>query len=320
MGRITNRVSRSCAAGNGAVWLCLAPVVVSCVAPPEPVVPTSIHYDVPVRVAGLADDRIREASGIAASRRTPGLYYIHNDSGDAARVFLVNREGTTVATLELTGATNRDYEDIAIAPGASPGTFDVCVADIGDNAERRSEVAIYRFAEVDPADVSESAVSVAVTKFAFRYEDGAHNAEAFFVHPQTGDGYVLTKRSDGRSDVYLLAAPWAAEERVTIPRIATLGLPESITPLLTIVTAADISPDGRRLSTRSYLGGWEWTLAAEIGAEQFTLIFDTVPIGLRLAVEIQGEAIAYSADGGALVTVSERVPTALNEIRRVKSD
>lgn len=271
-------------------------------------------------MAELSDDRIIEASGIAASRRTPGLYYINNDSGDSARVFLVARDGTTVATLELTGATNRDYEDIAIAPGASPGTFDVCVADIGDNAERRSEVAIYRFAEVDPADMSESAVSVAATRFAFRYEDGPHDAEAFVVHPATGDGYVLTKRSDGRSAVYLLAAPWDAEKRVTVRRIAMLRLPESITPLLTIVTGADISPDGRRLSTRSYLGGWEWTLAAEVGSEQFTSIFDTAPIGLRLAAEIQGEAIAYSADGGALVTVSERAPTAINEIRRVNAD
>ena len=320
MGRVTNRVSRSCAVRIGSVWLCLTPLAVSCVSPPEPAAPASIHYEAPVRVAELADDRIREASGIAASRRTPGLYYIHNDSGDAARVFLVDREGTTVATLELTGAAHRDYEDIAIAPGASPGTFDVCVADIGDNAELRSEVAIYRFAEVDPADLSESAVSVPTTKFAFRYKDGPHNAEAFVVHPQTGDGYVLTKRSDGRSDVYLLAAPWTAEERVTIPRIATLRLPESVIPLLTIVTGADISPDGRRLSTRSYIGGWEWTLAAEVGPEQFTSIFDTAPVGLRLAAEFQGEAIAYSADGGALVTVSEQIPTALNEIRRVNGD
>ncbi|MCH7871763.1 MAG: hypothetical protein IID33_08685 [Planctomycetes bacterium] len=281
--------------------------------------PTLTIYAAPVRITELSDRRIVEASGIAASRRSPGLFYIHNDSGDAARVFLVNREGETVVTLTLSGARHRDYEDIAIAPGAAPGTFDVCVADIGDNAAQRDEVAIYRFGEVDATAVS-SAVDVETTAYRFRYEDGPHNAEGFVVHPTTGDGYVLTKREDGRSDVYVLVAPWDANELVIVSRIASLRFPPGVPPIATMVTGADLSADGRRLATRSYVGGWEWTLAPDAGAPAFASIFDTSPNGLRLALELQGEAIAYAPGGEALLTVSEHTPTPLHEIRRVGGD
>ena len=281
--------------------------------------PTLTIYAAPVRITELRDRRIVEASGIVASRRTPGLFYIHNDSGDAARVFLVNREGETVVTLTLSGARHRDYEDIAIAPGAAPGTFDVCVADIGDNAAQRDEVAIYRFGEVDATAVS-SAVDVETTAYRFRYEDGPHNAEGFVVHPTTGDGYVLTKREDGRSDVYVLVAPWDANELVIVSRIASLRFPPGVPPIATMVTGADLSADGQRLATRSYVGGWEWTLAPDAGALTFASIFDSPPSGLRLALELQGEAIAYAPDGEALLTVSEHTPTPLHEIRRVGGD
>ena len=160
-------------------------LAVSCAAPPDIALmaqSTVTTYGAPRRVAELSDRRIDEASGIAASRRTPGLFYIHNDSGDAARVFLVNREGETVVTLTLSGARHRDYEDIAIAPGSTPRTFDVCVADIGDNAAQREEVEIYRFAEVD-ATAGADVIDVETTVYRFRYEDGPRNAEGFVVHP-----------------------------------------------------------------------------------------------------------------------------------------
>ncbi len=39
---------------------------------------------------------ISEASGLAASRINPGLYYTHNDSGDIGRVFALTEQGFTI--------------------------------------------------------------------------------------------------------------------------------------------------------------------------------------------------------------------------------
>ena len=69
------------------------------------------------RVCELQDRGIAEASGIAPSRANAGCYYVHNDSGDSARVFLIDREGRTRLTIRLKGAAAVDYEDISVAPG-----------------------------------------------------------------------------------------------------------------------------------------------------------------------------------------------------------
>jgi hypothetical protein len=275
-------------------------------------------YDPPQDICTLTDQRITEASGIVASRRTRGSYYIHNDSGDEPRVFLVDRSGATRLTIRLRGARHVDWEDIAVAPGEKPGTFDVCVADIGDNRARRKDLTIYRFPEVDSDAAKQPVVDVRATAYRISYADGPVDAEAFVVHPRTGDGYVLTKRPDGVCHVYKLAAPWNAEERTVLPKVATLRFPEML-PLQTIVTAADVSPDGLRLVTRSYLCGWERWLPRGIGSRGFERIFAIEPTQVELAIEPQGEAICYGADGRALLTVSEQLPTVLSESRSTAS-
>ncbi len=276
--------------------------------------PTTESYGEPEAICTLKDDRIAEASGIAASRRTPGMYYVHNDSGDRPRVFLVDRTGRTRLTIQLKNARHVDWEDISLAPGSEPGKFDVCVADIGDNRARRGELIIYRFPEVDPAAADGPVVEAQAVAYRIAYADGPADAEAFVVHPQTGDGYVLTKRLDGACHVYKLAAPWNPKERTVLPKVATLRFPK-VMLLQTMVTAADISPDGHRLATRSYLCGWEWRLPATTDKGDFERIFGTKPTRLELAVEPQGEALCYAADGRALLTVSETPPAVLYETR-----
>ena len=272
------------------------------------------RYGEPREVCTLADRRIHEASGIVASRRNPGLFYVHNDSGDEPLVYLVDRAGSTRVTIRLTGARHVDWEDIALAPRGKTGEFDVCVADIGDNAAQRDELTIYRFAEVDATPGGPATRRVSARAYRIRYADGPADAEAFAVHPRTGDGYIFTKRLDGRSAVYRLAAPWNAGERVVLPKVATTAIQHRMAPGR-MITAADISPDGRRLAVRCYLGGWEWRMAPGSAPGDFERLFATAPVALDLAAEPQGEALCYSAGGRAILTVSERLPAVLYESR-----
>ncbi len=272
-------------------------------------------YGTPQPVCVLADPRIREASGLAASRRHPGLYYVHNDSGDRPVVYLLDRAGQTRAIIELSPAQAVDFEDIALAPGSAPGTFDVCVADIGDNEARRASLTVYRFAEPDLPTRAGDFVSVRPTAYRFHYPDGPTDAEGFAVQPATGHGYIFTKRLDGQCSVYRLPAPWNAERETALERIAALDLPSPLLPLR-IVTAADISPDGRRLAIRCVVGGWEWRLASGAAPADFEDLFRAAPTRLELAAERQGEALAYSADGQALLTVGEGTrPTLFESVR-----
>lgn len=257
----------------------------------------------PVQVGQIADPRLKELSGIVASRRHAGHYYVHNDSGDAARVYLITTEGATRLDINLTGVTARDAEDIAIAPGATAGAFDVCLADIGDNDPKRKTIAVYRFPEPALDPNGPGTISVAPAQFVLSYSDGARNAEAFAVHPTTGDGYVFTKRIEGGTDVYRLPAPWTADKVNTLVRIARLDLPAN-TSLARIVTGADISPDGRRLVLRCYMNGFVWPLR-DVASTPFEDQLAERPAPLALAAEPQGEAICFTADSRAILTVSE---------------
>lgn len=267
----------------------------------------------PRALAVVTDPRITEASGIVASRRHPGLYYVHNDSGGGPFVYVIDRAGQTRMTIHLRGAQAVDYEDIALAPGAEPGTFDVCVADIGDNDARRPHITIYRFPEPELSETKHTTIIVTPRAFRMRYPDGPVDAEAFLVHPRTGDGYVITKRTTGASMVYKLPAPWDEGQERELVRVGPLRLPPALLPLR-IVTAADIHPAGRRVAARCYADGWEWWLPADATDADFQRIFDTEPVRLSLAPERQGEALCYSADGNAILTLSEGVRQTLYEL------
>src|SRR5690606_12327811 len=47
-------------------------------------------FSAPMVLGSVDDARLAELSGLAASRRHPGLFYAHNDSGDVARVFVLD--------------------------------------------------------------------------------------------------------------------------------------------------------------------------------------------------------------------------------------
>lgn len=265
-------------------------------------------------LARVSDSRIDEASGIAASRRHPKLFYIHNDSGDSARIFVVDIAGKTQSVIQMKGATARDYEDIAIAPGARVGLYDIVVADIGDNNHVRSETVLYRFPE--PNQPLSEIVEVTPEIYRLRYENGPVDAEALFVHPRTGDGYIFTKRRDGEpSDIYLLAAPWKQNEVNVLQHLGGVRL-AGATPFQRFVTAADMSADARRIAFRTYLGGWEWELPIAYATRPnlFVKIFSEEPKWLILPPEQQGESITYTSDARHLVTISEKLPTYLNQV------
>ena len=95
----------------------------------------------------VASRAIIEASGMVASRKNPGVLWVHNDSGDSARVFALSYHGDLLASYNLTGASAVDWEDMALGPGPDPGKEYLYLADIGDNRRKRSFVTIYRIPE-----------------------------------------------------------------------------------------------------------------------------------------------------------------------------
>ena len=61
-------------------------------------------------------DALRESSGLAVSRRQPGVLWSHNDSGDGPNLYAIDLSGRLLATIPVANAAARDWEDIASGP------------------------------------------------------------------------------------------------------------------------------------------------------------------------------------------------------------
>jgi hypothetical protein len=268
----------------------------------------------PAQIATLEDRRINESSGIVASRRNPGLFWTHNDSGDGPFVYAFDRSGRKRGTWQVEGAKASDWEDIAAGPGPEASRAYLYAGDVGDNDGERDFIVVYRFAEpeVNDADAASTRESPRATAKAeairIKYPDGAHNCEALLVHPATGDLYVVTKAAES-AGVYKLAAPFDASAVNTFARVATLRGPGFFGAL---VTGADISPDGRRVALCDYASGYELTLPE--GSKNFDDVWTQKPTLVPLGARRQGESVCYSLDGAALLATSEGTPAPLIEV------
>lgn len=253
-----------------------------------------LFYDEEV-LAQLKDARIDEASGIAESLRYPDHFWVHNDSGDEARLFLLNRQGETIVTLILQGITHRDWEDIATGPGVEQGESYIYVGEIGDNGAQHTYKNIYRLKEPVLANLNEgqNVLSGAVETITFSYLDGNRDAETLMVDSQTKDIYIVSKREE-RVQVYLLEYPQTLTDTLVLPVVQTLPY--------TRVTAGDISADGSEIVLKTLTSVYYWkrnnteTIPEALGRQAERLPY---------FIEPQGEAIAWLKDGSGYITVSE---------------
>lgn len=177
----------------------------------------------------IQDPRIKESSGLAASRVHPGVYWTHNDSDDGPYVYAVDSAtGRTVARVTLTGIGRpRDVEAISLGPDGQ-----LYVADIGDNRDGTwDHVWIYRFPE--PRELGDATVKA--EQFTVRYADGPRNAEALMVHPVTGRVYIASK-NERTGGLYEGPERLSADGTNVFRRIADVPW----------VTDGAFSPDGGR--------------------------------------------------------------------------
>ena len=232
------------------------------------------------RTSGRIDRRsIDEVSGLVASRTRP-LLWIMEDSGNGPWIHAVRRDGTFVTTVAVAGATNRDWEDLAIAGGH------LWIGDIGDNARVRSEVHVYRIREPAPGRAR-----VRATALRFRYPDGPHDAESLIVDARREALYIVTKERAGRTaGVYRGRIGAPADGRLrTLDRVGGVAIVQ--------ITGADRSALGVVLRSYSEARLFRWgpdrRVAAALDGRGCP-----VPVG-------GGETVAYRPADGSYYAIPE---------------
>ena len=190
-----------------------------------------------------------ESSGIAVSRRTPGLIWTVEDSENAPLLIATETLGRDLGAWSVPGARHGDWEAVRVGPcGARTCVY---IADTGDNATRRGTVTIYRVREPAPGVDAANAATAAPEAITFRYPGGPRDVEAMIVTP-TADILLISKVRSGAAIAYRIpASAWVRRRRVVAEELGPIGLPgrgESFDR----VTDAALAPDGRRVLVLTY--------------------------------------------------------------------
>jgi hypothetical protein len=250
----------------------------------------------PGRQAGIVrSEFIREASGIVASRRNPGVLWVHNDSGDSARIFAISTEGDFLGVCTIAGAGSRDWEDIAIGPGPDPNEPYLYIGDIGDNLACYDEVTVYRVREPKVGAAAPFGTISAGRADGIRlvYPDSPRDAETLLVDPLTRDIYVVSKR-EWPSKVYRAAFPQSTTQPNRMERVGVLPWGAAV--------AGDVSSDGRAVIVRGMFNASIWTRPSDKPLWQ---AFSGKQTGLRLMPEPQGEGICFDRNNQGYFTIGE---------------
>ena len=239
---------------------------------------------------------ITEASGLAASRRNPHVFWVHNDSGDSARVFAINRQGALLGTYTLAGASATDWEDIALGPDPASGVDCLYAGDIGDNGAARPFVTVYRVPEplVNTNVFNLVTYLAGAQAFSFTYPDGARDAETLMADPWTGDLFIVSKR-ESLSRLYRAAFPQDATATNSLTYLGQLTFGWAVW--------GDISPSGRQILIKEYSAMHYYPRAIGQALEE---VLTNSPAGIvPCPAEPQGEAVAWQGQEDGYLTLSE---------------
>lgn len=252
----------------------------------------------------ISDEMVNESSGLAASRRYSGIYYTHNDSGDSARFFRFNKKGEVSGVFLLDGVKAIDWEDMELT--TISGKNYIYLADCGDNDRKREEIFVHRVSEPD-AETGNSLLKP--TTYRFKYPDRKNDCEAILVNPENGSIWFVSKARDQKTTVYVCREPKAGGVQTLEKVHEDLGV-KSGGLGGNLVVAGSVSADGKSVVLKTYAGGYIYRVK-----EGFDSWVQGTPIPTQFPLEVQGEAVCFSADGAFLISSSEGSPCPIQVFR-----
>lgn len=158
----------------------------------------------------------------------------HTDSGGKAELYEINATtGAITRTVDITNATNVDWEDIA------QDTAYIYIGDIGNNSGNRTDLKIYKVSKAD-YDTSDGKVTAEIISYSYADQlDFTHSpnmtnwdAEGLISY---GDRLLIFTKNwvDLKTNVYAIPKTSGTHSAVLVSSYNTNGL----------ITGADSSPD-----------------------------------------------------------------------------
>lgn len=263
------------------------------------------------RLSGLLlDGDLAETSGLAASRTHEGVLWLVEDGGNPAQLHAASRRGRRLASFDVEGAVNTDWEDLAAFE--LDGRRYLLVADTGDNGGLRRTLLLHVFEE--PRRLSDGGTLRPAWSIAFRWPDGPRDCEAVAVDPSSGQILLVSKKRRPPELFELPLRPSGTGLQTARPLARLAGFRGGNAPLddtarlLAQVSAADVSPDGRTLAVLAYGGLRLYPRDAE---GDWAEAASRAPTRRDLPWVHQPEALGWAADGRGLYATGEFSPAPL---------
>ena len=245
-----------------------------------------------VKMGKVSNASIQEISGIVPYTYQRGYFWVHNDSGDGAYIYLIDSLCNIKSRVHLKGINVVDCEDIARIE--VEGVHYLILGDIGNNIRDREILSFY-IIEEPKMNLSEKELAVDVFKrIDFKYQDKRRDTEAFFVDPITKELFLISKR-DFESTVFSFKLDFGIKETQILNPILTLPF--------TFTTTSDISPDGKYLVIKNLTNVYLWERPDNKSIIQ---TLKGKPLKIPYIIEPQGEAICFDLIERHIYTISER--------------
>lgn len=254
---------------------------------------------------------MKEISGLAASRQTPGYLWAHGDenTGDNRKIIAIQPDGTLAMTVNLTTPnTDRDdWEDIAT--GVYDGKNYVFIGAIGDNDLAFNDQ-YYIFYFEEPA-ISSGTQNVTVDTIRFGYPDNtAHNTETL-MYDNVEQMFYIADKVDGVCHLYKL--PFSTTYGTGVQRlteVCALGNGSKFK----LANGGDITPDGHWMAIKNeeYILLWERQGSESLSA---TALRNPVQV-MAYQKEEQGESLAWLNDSLFYTTSDSKKDTPIYQYVR----
>lgn len=181
---------------------------------------------------------VNETSGLALGSKT-GNFWTLNDSGNPAELYEVDAVGNLISQLKLPKLKNSDWEDLA-----QDNKGNLFIADVGNNGNQRKDLTIYKVNPKTPDSFETIRLRYAdQTAFPPLPEQRNFDCEATVWHQNKL--YLFSKnRSKTNRYVKLYSIPDGEGTYVASSSDSVYSK--------AMVTAADISPDGKTLALLTY--------------------------------------------------------------------
>ncbi len=272
-----------------------------------------VDYDAEL-LGNLTSPALREASGLALSTLTPGLFWSHNDSGYGPYIFVFDATGEDRGRFYLETARSGDWEDMAAFKWRNQSWL--LMADTGDNSSRKPAYTLYLVNEpkLSPGRSPRLRPLKGVQSARIAYPSGPADTEAMAVDSVEERIYLITKRERPAQVFSLPLSVFKDKAKVHMARFETRLFTLPAPSLQNLIehpkmglafaqpNAMDFSPDRSFAIVHTYGHSYRFDRA---DSETWAEAFAKAPKQFDVPSMQQSEAVAIGKDNRSLYYTSE---------------